>query len=78
MYYTVRQRAFFSHDDAKLFHERCVESPTPGPGESAILFATSKPLNRPRLDLEGAKEIIGYEPQDTWPDGLPYSVESLL
>ncbi|MBV7334937.1 NAD(P)-dependent oxidoreductase [Chloroflexi bacterium TSY] len=66
---------FFSHEDAKRFHERCVESPTPGPGESAILFATSKPLNAERLDLEPSRRIIGYEPQDTWPEGLPYAVD---
>ena len=74
----IGRDVFFSHDDAKLFHERCVESSTPAAGESAILFATSKPLNHVRLDLSDAKEVIGYEPQDTWPDGLPYSVESLL
>ncbi|MEM7126899.1 MAG: NAD(P)-dependent oxidoreductase [Chloroflexota bacterium] len=66
---------FFSHEDAKRFHERCVESPTPGPGKSAILFATSKPLNTERLELEPARRIIGYEPQDVWPEGLPYEVK---
>lgn len=65
---------FFSHEDAKRFHERCVESPTPGPGESAILFATSKPAKFERLDLDPAKQIIGYEPQNVWPEGLPFKV----
>ncbi|MEM7539714.1 MAG: NAD(P)-dependent oxidoreductase [Chloroflexota bacterium] len=69
---------FFSHEDAKLFHQRCVESPTPKPGESAILFATSKPLHIERLDLAPSREVIGYEPQDTWPSGLPFSVDHLL
>ena len=68
---------FFSHEDAKRFHERCVESPTPAPGHSAILFATSKPLHNPLLDLEPARQIIGYEPQDSWPEGLPFSVEGI-
>ena len=67
---------FFSHNDAKLFHERCVESENPQPGQSVILFATSKPLNMPRLDLELAKEVIGYHPQDTWPQGLPFALET--
>lgn len=66
---------FFSHDDAEIFFERCVESETPLPGQSAILFAVSKSLKTPRLDLEGARQIIGYEPQDTWPQGLPFDLE---
>lgn len=65
---------FFSHDDANRFHERCVEAENPQPGECMTLFATSKPLNVARLDLTAAKAVIGYEPQDTWPEGLPFSV----
>lgn len=68
---------FFSHEDAKRFHERCVESEQPAPGQSVILFATSKPLRQERLSLESAKQVIGYEPQDTWPAGLPFQVEPL-
>lgn len=68
---------FFSHEDAKLFHERCVEAEQPEPGQAVILFATSKPLSVERLDLEPARRIIAYEPQTTWPEGLPYSVEEL-
>ncbi len=68
---------FFSHEDSKRFHERCVESPNPAPGQSVILFATSKPRYKIRLDLELARQVIGYEPQDVWPDGLPFSVEGL-
>lgn len=66
---------YFSHEDAKLFHQCCVESPQPQPGQAVILFAASKPLRVPRLDLELAHQVIGYEPQDTWPAGLPFSVE---
>jgi len=69
---------FFSHDDAQRFYERCVESEQPDPGHSVTLFATSRPLTTARLDIESAKRLIGYEPQDTWPEGLPYSVEGLL
>lgn len=66
---------FFSHEDAKRFHERCVESENPPRGESVILFATSKPRSIARYDLEPARQIIGYEPQDVWPEGLPFAVE---
>ena len=67
---------FFSHEDAKRFHERCVEAPNPKAGECVTLFAISNPLTVSRLDLEPARQIIGYEPQDTWPAGLPFDVSS--
>lgn len=66
---------FFSHNDAQRFFERCVESQTPLPGESVTIFAASKALHRARLDLESAKDAIGYIPEDTWPEGLPFDLE---
>lgn len=73
----IGPNVFFSHEDAQRYYERCVESEAPAPGESVLLFATSKPKTAPRLDIEPARRIIGYEPQNTWPEGLPYSVEGL-
>jgi uronate dehydrogenase len=64
--------AFFSHADAQRFYERVVESPNPGPGEAVTVFATSKPAKIERMDLEPARRILGYEPQDVWPNGLNY------
>ena len=66
---------YFSHSDAALFFARCVESPTPDAGESATVFATSKPAGRPRLDLEPARTVLDYEPEDTWPAGMPFPHE---
>ncbi len=63
---------FFSHNDAARFFERCVESPAPEPGRSVVLFAASRPAATPRLDLAPARDVIGYEPEDVWPHGLPY------
>ncbi len=63
---------FLSHDDAARFFERCVESQAPEPGRSVILFATSRPARMERLDLAPARETIGYEPEDVWPQGLPF------
>ena len=71
----IGKDVFFSHRDAQLFHERCVESPEPGPGQSVTVFAISNPLEQHRLDLEPARRILGYEPQDVWPQGLPYELE---
>lgn len=73
----IGKDVFFSHRDAQRFHERCVESSTPRPGECVTVFAISKPKSFPRLDLEPARRILGYEPQDTWPEGLPYAVEKV-
>ncbi len=69
---------FLSHEDSNRFHERCVEAENPPPGECVTLFATSRPRNKARLDLELARRTIGYEPQNVWPKGLPYSVEHLF
>ncbi len=63
---------FFSHADAQRFYERVVESPTPGPGEAVTVFAISNPAHKERLDLEPARRILGYQPQDVWPDGMNF------
>jgi len=35
----------------------------------AVVFATSKPLCQTRYDIQSARRLLGYEPQDTWPCG---------
>jgi uronate dehydrogenase len=71
----IGRDVFFSHRDAQLFHERCVESVAPAAGECVTVFAISRPQSQARLDLEPARRILGYEPHDVWPQGLPYPVE---
>lgn len=66
---------YFSHADAQRFYERCVESPTPGQGESVTVFATSIPKSLERMELEPARRVLGYEPQDVWPHGLNYDYQ---
>jgi nucleoside-diphosphate-sugar epimerase len=66
---------FFSHDDARRFFARCVEAENPAPGTSVVLQATSRPASAARMDISLAREVIGYEPQDTFPAGLPFPVE---
>ncbi len=63
---------FFSHQDANRFFERCVEAEAPAPGSSVILHAQSRPVSVARMDVAQAREVIGFEPQDTWPEGLPF------
>lgn len=51
-----------------------VESELPLPGRCEIVFASSRtpPPMLPWLDPAPARELIGYEARDTWPDGLPF------
>jgi len=66
---------FLSHRDADRFLTLCVESPNPAPGTHVVLQAASKPVGVGRMSLESAREIIGYEPEDIWPEGLPFPTE---
>ena len=66
---------FLSHHDSDRFLTLCVESEDPAPGTSVILSAASRPVGVGRLDLELAREVIGYVPQDIWPEGLPFPYE---
>lgn len=66
------QNIYFSPGDAGRFFACCVEAQDPPP--VATLFASSRPKTRPVLDLEPARKWIGYEPQDTWPEGAPHPV----
>jgi uronate dehydrogenase len=36
----------------------------------AIVYASSKPRQRLHFDLEPAKQLLGFEPQETWPQGV--------
>lgn len=63
---------FLSHRDANRFFELCLTSESPPPGKHEIVQAQSRPVGIARLDLEPARRVVGYEPQDTWPEGLPF------
>lgn len=64
-------RMYFSHNDAARFYLACVRSPNPPAGTHAVVFAASHHEN-PFMDPTPAREILGYEPQDTWPDGCTF------
>jgi uronate dehydrogenase len=68
---------YFSHRDAQRFFACCVEAVHPGPGQAVTVFAASNPQTYPRLDLEPARRLLGYEPQDTWPEGLPFAIATV-
>ena len=58
---------YFSPGDAGRFFACAVEAPTSI--EYSVVFAASKPLRKARYDISGARDLLGYEPQDTWPQG---------
>ncbi len=63
---------YFSPPDAVRFYTCAVEAGRPAPGEFTAVFAASKPRREPVVDLEPARQRIGYEPQDIWPRNLGF------
>lgn len=59
---------YLSPRDAGRFFACAVEAP--GDLRFAIVYPTSKPFRMARLDLEPARQLLGYEPQETWPEGV--------
>jgi hypothetical protein len=68
------QNIYLSYADAQRFFVRCVESEVPTPGESIVVFAGSKTAEIPHMDLEPAQRLLGFIPQDRWPENMPFSV----
>ncbi len=59
---------YFSPGDVGRFFACCVDAP-----ESvryALVHATSRPYEMSRTDLTAAREILGFVPQETWPQGI--------
>lgn len=63
------QDVYLSPADAGRFFVKFVEAPS-GFGFQ-VIFLASKWLKRQVFDMEPAKRIFGFEPQDRWPQGLP-------
>jgi hypothetical protein len=69
------QNIYLSYADAQRFFACCVEADVPAAGESLVFFAGSRPNQGiPRMDLEPARRLLGYEPQDTWPGNMPFAI----
>ena len=60
---------YLSPGDAGRFFHAAVRAPLAL--RFAVVYATSKHLKLPRFDLGLTKELLGWEPQEQWPDGLP-------
>jgi hypothetical protein len=72
---------YLSHDGAVRYSfARLVESPTPAAVDSAIVFAMSRTPDghAPLVDLSPAKDVLGYEPQDSFPSGCRSRVQEIV
>ena len=61
------QDVYFSPGDAGCFFACAVEASAEV--HYALVNAASRPVREPRLDMESATRLLGYEPQDCWPAG---------
>jgi nucleoside-diphosphate-sugar epimerase len=62
---------YLSHGDAGRFFLACVNADL-APGRFEALYATSKPAGQAKVDISATEKLIGYKPQDRWPEGQPY------
>jgi hypothetical protein len=64
---------YVSRDDIARFFYAAVHAEFRG---FAVLWAVGAD-GRERFDLESATRLIGYEPRDTWPNGLGFDSDSV-
>jgi uronate dehydrogenase len=60
--------AYLSPEDAGRFFACAVEASLDL--HYAVVYATSRPPHIQRVDLAPARQLLGYEPQQTWPQGV--------
>lgn len=59
---------YLSPGDAGRFFACAVEAPDDL--RFAVVYASSRPVKVGQYDLAPAKALLGYEPRDTWPEGI--------
>ena len=59
---------YLSPGDAGRFFACAVQAPADL--RFAVVYATSRPLWTAMYDLETAKQLLGFEPRDRWPEGI--------
>ena len=66
-----RPDLYLSHGDAGRFFALAVEATNI---DFAVVYAASRGGER-LYDMESARRLLGYEPRDRWPHGLPFELE---
>lgn len=64
--------SYLSHGDAGRFFGCAVEAEAVG---YALVFLVSKQKPGRGVDMEPAKRLLGFEPQDVFSEGLPFEVD---
>jgi nucleoside-diphosphate-sugar epimerase len=59
---------YLSPGDAGRFFACAVEAPADI--RFAVVYACSRPVREQFYDLGAARDLLGYEPRDTWPQGI--------
>jgi nucleoside-diphosphate-sugar epimerase len=67
---------YLSPGDAGRFFACAVEAPADL--RFAIVYATSRPLRTRMYDLDEAKQLLGFEPHDRWPEGIEDMTDEVL
>src|SRR5437762_7717786 len=62
------QDVYLSPGDAGRFFACAAQAPHDI--RFAIVYASSKPIHRLHFDLEPAAKLVGYVPQESWPQGI--------
>ena len=62
------QDVYLSPGDAGRFFACTVEAPPTV--RHAVVYAASRPIHRERFDLSEAATLLGYHPQESWPQGI--------
>lgn len=71
------QNAYLSHDDAGRFFTAAVAALLRGLDGYHVVHAMSRPYDeQARTDREAARQLLGYEAQDRFPEGLGFPFDS--
>jgi nucleoside-diphosphate-sugar epimerase len=62
------QDVYFSPADAGRFFAAAATAPADI--SFAVVYAASRPLRETYMDLEPARRLLGWEPQESWPTGI--------
>ena len=64
---------YLSPADAGRFFGCAIEAPADI--RFAVVYACSRPLSCDYYDTRPARDLLGYEPRDQWPDGIDEILE---